>query len=68
MARKANETAAPSAKPRDRKKAMMAPAVSASCCATFLFRDNTGTKIIRGGTGSSFHTVLFEVKYRYGLT
>lgn len=47
MARKANETAAPSAKPRDRKKAMMAPAVSASCWATFLFRDNTETKIIR---------------------
>lgn len=36
MARKANETAAPSAKPRDKKKAMMAPAVSASCCGTFL--------------------------------
>lgn len=30
MARKANDTAAPNAKPRDRKKAMMAPAVSAS--------------------------------------
>lgn len=30
MALKPNETAAPRAKPRDRKKAMMAPAVSAS--------------------------------------
>lgn len=36
MARKANETAAPKAKPRDKKKAMMAPAVSASCDGTFL--------------------------------
>lgn len=31
--------AAPSAKPRDKKKAMMAPAVSASCGATFLYGD-----------------------------
>lgn len=36
MALKANETAAPSAKPSDKKKAMIAPAVSASCGATFL--------------------------------
>lgn len=36
MTRKANETAAPSAKPRDRKNAMIAPAVSASCGGTFL--------------------------------
>lgn len=50
MARKANETAAPSAKPRDKKKAMMAPAVSASCCGTFLYRDNRGTKFIRNST------------------
>ena len=47
MARKANETAAPRAKPRDRKNAMMAPAVSASCGGTFLYRDNRGTKFIR---------------------
>lgn len=44
MPRKANEAAAPSAKPRDKKKAMMAPAVSASCCGTFLYRDNRGAK------------------------
>lgn len=36
MARMANETAAPKAKPRDKKKAMMAPAVSASRGGTFL--------------------------------
>lgn len=36
MARKANEMAAPNANPRDKKKAMMAPAVSASCGGTFL--------------------------------
>lgn len=46
MDRKANETAAPSAKPRDRKKAMMAPAVSASCFSTFLYGDTRGTKLI----------------------
>lgn len=47
MARKAKDTAAPSARPRDRKKAMMAPAVSASCGGTFLYGDNGGTKLIR---------------------
>lgn len=41
MARKANDTAAPKAKPRERKKAMMAPAVSASCGGTFLQAETT---------------------------
>lgn len=36
IARKAKDRAAPRARPRDRKKAMMAPAVSASWGATFL--------------------------------
>lgn len=42
MARKANEVAAPNAKPRDRKKTMMAPAVSASCGGTFLQTEKKG--------------------------
>lgn len=41
MDRKANESAAPNAKPRDKKKAMMAPAVSASCGGTFLQTERT---------------------------
>lgn len=42
MARKANETAAPNAKPRDRKKTMMAPAVSAWAGGTFLQTEEKG--------------------------
>lgn len=42
--------AAPSAKPRDKKKAMMAPAVSASCGATFLYGDR----------GTNFRLPSFE--------
>ena len=44
MARVPNDNTAPSAKPSDKKKAMMAPAVSASCGGTFLNRDKRGTK------------------------
>ncbi len=40
MTRKAKDNAAPKAKPRERKKAMMAPAVSASCWDTFLWDEH----------------------------
>jgi len=40
MARKPKDNAAPNAKPRERKNAMMAPAVSASCWETFLWDEH----------------------------
>lgn len=44
MARKPKDKAAPKAKPRERKNAMIAPAVSASCWDTFLREEHKTTE------------------------
>lgn len=62
---KAKDKAAPSAKPSDRKKAMMAPAVSASCGATFLHADTHTHTGFSGGRERARYRCVTTLNYNH---